>query len=368
MNTEATPVVQEPQPFDFEAHSRAAVAEYEHVRPKYESLCKVLEDVVSKALASAALKVASIEGRAKSLKSFQRKASEPSEGEPNQPKYAEPLVEITDLAGLRIIAFFLDDLRTIEQMIGTEFEVVERSDKSELLIEGERFGYRSTHYLVMMKANRTGLPEYTRFKGVVAEVQIRTILQHAWGEIEHDIQYRSTETIPLTVRRRFMSLAGLLEIADREFQAVQNEDNRLRAAARESVESGDLEAVEVTPDALKTYLDRRFGSDDRIALWSYSWMATQLKKLGVNNFKELDEAIAGFDDDSISRLVWGSRQGQMSRFESTLLAAFGARFFRAYSGADYQSVLERSLERIRSAGIGEGSSLPIDPAYYQGDD
>src|SRR5438309_774277 len=78
----------------------------------------------------------------------------------------------------------------------------------------------------------------------VAEIQVRTILQHSWAEIEHDIQYKSVSVIPAEIRRRFMSLAGMLEIADREFQAIQDADKRLTEEARASVEGGQLGKVE----------------------------------------------------------------------------------------------------------------------------
>ena len=45
-------------------------------------------------------------------------------------------------------------------------------------------------------SNRRKLSEYKKFDGLVAEIQIRTVLQHAWAEIEHDIRYKSTSTIP----------------------------------------------------------------------------------------------------------------------------------------------------------------------------
>lgn len=117
---------------------------------------------------------------------------------------------------------------------------------------------------------------------------MRTILQHAWAEIEHDIQYKSVETIPSLIRRRFMSLAGLLEIADREFQAIQNEDEQLRQEARISVVEGQLEKVEITPDALKAYLDKTLGSDGRMTDWSYQWTARMLRRMGFTNFKQID--------------------------------------------------------------------------------
>src|SRR5581483_3746026 len=124
-----------------------------------------------------------------------------------------------------------------------EFDVVEWSDKGQILVEEERFGYQSIHYLVRIKRNRSQLPEYERFRDAVAE-------------IEHDIQYKGATVIPLEIRRRFMALAGMLELADREFQAIQSADAELRAAARTSVVQGRLEGVEITPDALKAYLDR----------------------------------------------------------------------------------------------------------------
>ena len=66
------------------------------------------------------------------------------------------------------------------------------------------------------------MPEYARFKGINFEVQIRSILQHTWAEIEHDLQYKD-ESIPRELRRRFARLAGLLEIADAEFMGIRDE-------------------------------------------------------------------------------------------------------------------------------------------------
>ncbi|QXH47815.1 hypothetical protein KSS93_07880 [Pseudomonas xanthosomatis] len=70
--------------------------------------------------------------------------------------------------------------------------------------------------------------------------------------MEHDIQYKSASVIPTTIKRRCTALAGMLEIADREFQALEAEDQILRVKARNSVASGNLAGVEITPDALKT--------------------------------------------------------------------------------------------------------------------
>lgn len=138
--------------------------------------------------------------------------------------------------GIRVIAYFPGTLQDIDTLIKEEFNVTERSDKGAELIERERFGYQSIHYLVKFAPGRTALAEYARFSDVVAEIQVRTVLQHAWVEIEHDIQYKSISVIPQKTRRRFMSLAGLLEIADREFQAIQEDDSRIKERARSQVQ------------------------------------------------------------------------------------------------------------------------------------
>ena len=254
---------EEKEPFNFEEHRRTAVEEYLRVRPQYETFAQIVRDILVQALRVADITVNSVEARAKEPESFGAKAEAPSENDPLAPKYPHPLDEITDLAGVRIITFFPRTVVSVRACIRKEFEILEHTDLSQTLLQEERFGYQSEHYLVRLSSKRTALPEYEPHHGLVAEVQVRTILQHAWAEIEHDIQYKASITTPNTIRRRFMSLAGLLEIADREFQAIQDQDKELKQLARTSVEQGLLDEVEITADALRSYLDKRVGSDAR---------------------------------------------------------------------------------------------------------
>jgi ppGpp synthetase/RelA/SpoT-type nucleotidyltranferase len=351
-------VMASPQPttdtFDFEAHKDAAVERYEKLRPFCEEFADVMFSILDEVLETRGIKVASIESRAKPLNSFGKKASEPSPSDPSQPKYKDPLSEIQDLTGARIITFFPSTIDQIDRMIAEEFVVIEKTNKADLLLEKERFGYQSVHYIAKLKPNRTSLPEYRRFADLVAEIQVRTILQHAWAEIEHDIQYKSVQTIPSLIRRRFMSLAGLLELADREFQAIQDEDEHLRQAARISVEEGKLESVEITPDALKAYLDKRLGPDRRMTPYSYHWTAEGLRKMGFVNFRQIYECIANYDDDQVSRIVWGSRQGQLTRFDLLLLAGMGEQYLKRYpfnQSEGFKKSESIRLDRLRDGGI-----------------
>jgi ppGpp synthetase/RelA/SpoT-type nucleotidyltranferase len=100
-------------------------------------------------------------------------------------------------------------------LIDANFDIIEKDDKINRNLSLP--GYRSVQYLVRFPRETCGNPENRKYANLVAEVQVRTVLQHAWAEIEHDIQYRSFTALPDQLRRRFVILAGLIEIADKEF-------------------------------------------------------------------------------------------------------------------------------------------------------
>ena len=340
--------------FDFEAHAQKAVSAYLPLQGYYRDLAAVLKRILDEAALRRGIKVHSIEGRPKDTTSLRKKAAHPSPDDPLQPKYSDPLAQITDLAAARVITFFPETLARIDALICAEFEVVERSDKGAELLEVDRFGYHSIHYLVKLSSKRSTLSEYAPYAGKVIEIQVRTILQHAWAEIEHDIQYQSASVIPAEIRRRFIALAGMLEMADREFQAIQDADQKLTENARESVKGGRLQDVEITPDALKTFLDDRLGPDGRISAWSYEWTARLLKKLGFVTLGQVRECVDGYDDDNLSRLLTGTRQGQTTRLEYMLLAGMGTRFAERHPWATkswHRVVCAKQLRQMADAGV-----------------
>jgi hypothetical protein len=108
------------------------------------------------------------------------------------------------------------------------------------------FGYRSLHYVCRAEG---GLPAEARF-----EIQVRTLLEHAWAEIEHDLGYKSPEAIPAAARRRLHRLAGLLELADQEFGAIRRELDAYAAALPERI-SRESEAVPLDRLSLLELLD-----------------------------------------------------------------------------------------------------------------
>jgi hypothetical protein len=225
--------------------------------------------------------------------------------------------------------------------------------------------------LVKLKDSRTKLPEYGPYINRVAEIQVRTILQHAWAEIEHDIEYKTSVTIPKAIKRRFMALAGLLEIADREFQSIQNENENLMKQSNTSVEHGKLEDVEINRFSLKTYLDQKYGTDGRMTDFSYEFTAKRLIQMGFESLKQVDACIAEYDDDKVSRAIWGTRCGQVQRFSDVIFTSLGEEYIKVdpwcAENAPYRDYwvneYNRRLEKLAKAGIVAGKYKLLRPKY-----
>jgi hypothetical protein len=166
------------------------------------------------------------------------------------------LDQVTDLAGVRVITYFPSDVDKIVPLIENEFKIDRpNSIDKRKTAEPSVFGYASVHLVVGFSPTRLKLAEYKQFKGLKCEIQVRTILQHAWAEIEHDIVYKSNEDIPFELRRKFASLAGLLEVADREFETLRLDEIKLRNEIQQTVQNKNL-AISIDLESLTFYLER----------------------------------------------------------------------------------------------------------------
>ena len=187
---------------------RRAVQEYAAQQPALIEAGEQAIALVTSILDEAGINYLSVTGRTKSVPSFAEKAARTLDGEP---LYPEPLRDITDQIGVRIITYVHSDVAAVAELLGDQVVVHDDRDLGEETASEGRFGYASRHLLI-------GLDQGRR-----ASVQIRTVLQHAWAEFEHDIRYKGTvpaEHAP-DFDRRFTLAAGLLELADREFSSIR---------------------------------------------------------------------------------------------------------------------------------------------------
>ena len=219
-------------------HAQAILEEYRAARPVLEQMQATIPARVRALLDEAGIVVASVESRIKEENSLVGKL------EQKGAKYAS-LADITDIFGMRIITFYTDDVDKVASAVDRLFDVDwENSVDKRKLLEVDSFGYLSLHYICSD-------PEFPyRF-----EVQMRTILQHAWANMNHDTGYKSGVEVPMEYRRNMNRLAGMLELVDEQFSRIRTEINDYRRRVQSLVASGRLEEVPLDGDSYRSFLN-----------------------------------------------------------------------------------------------------------------
>lgn len=104
--------------------------------------------------------------------------------------------EITDLIGIRAIHIFKEDWEDIHNFISNTWKVIEitanvrdgddtqRFEELNIKINSRKSGYRSVHYLIEF---------FPTSQKVIAEIQVRTIFEEGYGEIDHQLRYSHKE-------------------------------------------------------------------------------------------------------------------------------------------------------------------------------
>jgi ppGpp synthetase/RelA/SpoT-type nucleotidyltranferase len=190
---------------------------YSELSDKYKTLAINLREALRKFLNDAGIDVLDVQYRVKEFESFYEKIERKS--------YSKPFEEMEDICGLRIICSYLSDLDKISELINSEFDVLESTDKSDLL-EPDRFGYRSLHFVVSIKKEWLKAPNYRGLSDLKAEIQVRTILMHAWADVEHKLAYKKKDHVPPQLRRKLSQLSALFEVADQQLDSLREEKGK----------------------------------------------------------------------------------------------------------------------------------------------
>ncbi len=229
---------------------RLHVPRFKRVRRYYLDYGDFLSDVLNEFCRRVA-PLAIVQARVKGVSSFAEKIlrKRKSYVDASVPLPPDPLVRLTDLCGARLIVQTSEQVRTVCQFIERAFDIdwPNSEDVSQRLKPTE-FGYRSVHYIVM--ANEAKLREVGIEKKVPAvlrgfaskvvgptaanrplkaEIQVRTLLEHAWSDIGHDMTYKTDLKVPGNIVRQFATVAAVLEGADREFGQLVHAFSTYRA-------------------------------------------------------------------------------------------------------------------------------------------
>lgn len=278
------------------------LSSFDRQQSKYIDFADGVKRLISTLLIDQAIMVHSVTHRCKSRQSLEKKVSRPE-------KNYSSLEDITDIAAIRITTYFADDVDVIASLIESEF-VIDRGESVDKRVydEPDRFGYLSLHFIAKINPERVALSEYRRFSNLRFEIQIRSILQHAWAEIEHDLGYKSAMGVPANVRRRFARVASLLELADSEFQLIRQSlisyEQKMPQAIIMSPDTVALDLVSLnailSTDSNARRLDQRVakGAGNKIKIEDLSLSETVVDRLAYFGIRTISQLEKISDDEA----------------------------------------------------------------------
>jgi len=222
---------------------------YQKLFPKYEKLGVNLKQALEIFLKESNIDYLTVDYRTKDVDPFIDKIK--------RKNYKDPFNQIEDICGLRIICYYKNDIQKISDIIKREFKVLEAQDKEELL-NVDQFGYRSSHFIVKIRRIWSKTPNYRKLENLKAEIQVRTVLMHAWCEIEHKLAYKKKAHIPDQFKRKLYRMSANLEDADEKFEELRNDINiyRKELIDKANKESGIFDkSLPLNLDNLQAFLD-----------------------------------------------------------------------------------------------------------------
>ncbi len=270
-------------------HIQSILEEYRRDLPLFKKAASDVSAQIREVLSKAGVMVAAVESRVKTEASLIGKL------EHKGGKY-KSLADITDILGLRVITFYLDDVGKVASALDRIFTIDwDNSVDKRKLLEIDTFGYLSLHYICYLKDTPY------RF-----EVQMRTILQHAWANMNHDTGYKSGFEVPREYLRNLNRLAGMLELVDEQFSKIRMELADYRRRVQALVASGNLDDVTLDGDAFKSYLEldpfkalnRRIASVNQAEIHDVSLMPflKVFKALGCKTLGDVARIIKKYSD------------------------------------------------------------------------
>jgi len=213
--------------------------EFKIVYIQYCSFTDKIDTLLTELLTLNKIKYHVIESRTKHLDSFIEKIRSPGK------QYSEPLKEIPDILGVRIIVYYTDYIEKIGKIVKQEFNVEEEElyhQKDEY--DPDRFRYLSVHFVIRLNEKRLTLPEWSSYNSFHFELQVRTVLQHSWAAVSHALQYKRESDVPSSLQRKLFRLVALFEIADEEFMAIRDSSADLEEGVVTSIKAG-VSSIEI---------------------------------------------------------------------------------------------------------------------------
>lgn len=189
-----------------------APAQYQQRYNALSTIAKRLEECIATLLKDIP-RIDRVSARAKTPYAFKEKALRRTDD--NRPRYGDPLAQIQDQIGVRVIVLYEIDVRKVAKVLGRYFRAVEQRS---LVPESPRaFGYFGSHWIFAVPADVIPPDLDTQHVPRFFELQVKTLFQHAWSEASHDLEYKSPQDLSEEQQRLFAFAAAQAWGADRVF-------------------------------------------------------------------------------------------------------------------------------------------------------
>lgn len=157
-------------------------------RARYETVLSPIADKLSallQGILTGLPRIDRISTRPKSVERFMGKATTMKDG---KAKYDDPLYQIQDQIGARIITFYKEDVQRVSDEVLRYFHAIESKN---IVPENEwEFGYFGNHHVLMLPPDVIDPSFDKTLVPYCFELQIKTLFQHAWSEANHDLGYK----------------------------------------------------------------------------------------------------------------------------------------------------------------------------------
>jgi putative GTP pyrophosphokinase len=306
---------------------------YNEALPVFERASYNIKEALSIFLKESDISFLAITTRVKDFSSFYEKIA--------RKKYQNPFVENEDFCGARIILYYLDDIQRVRDILTTEFDVQENENKSENLDINE-FGYRSYHFIVKFKEQWLFTPNYRGLQDVKLEIQLRTILMHAWAEIEHKLGYKNKDQVPNEMRRKLFMISAKLEEADGQFQDLKsNIEQYKNELIIDAYREGKFVSKELNLNSFQALLDYYFPNFDKHPVGvAELFIRIQKFKIPIAKIVDIAEKIKPYIN-RVNELISNNRKDFMTHQSNMMNYAIEA----FYEDSDF-SMASKSRQEI----------------------
>lgn len=316
---------------------------YKAISDHYKNFTDDVSDLIKKILHSRGISYDAIQSRVKSLESSVSKLT--------SKQYENGFLGMLDLSGIRVIAQTQVEVKEIIEALGNEFikDKVNSVNKNEQFKDNE-FGYNSVHLILSINESRLQLLEYSSYDDMKCEVQVRTILEHAWASLSHDRAYKFNQVLPRDINREMLRLAAMLEQVDQSFVDVSKRIDVYAANIGKDIK--EQKYIEINSLSLYSLLDeitKDIDFKDRDFNKGEAGVILEMNGFGIHNIEQVKELLNQDKIIKVSKTL-GEKSNYLGFLRRAMLFSDTKKFVKNGYNGNYK-FREEEIDKLVELGL-----------------